>query len=220
MKPMWRGVGVAAVLTMGTAAGWWFYLLPAGMLAALGLHGPLLGSNRECRRDPYDSLVRCVFHDVRHPALHHAQEVVIYRAGTRTVRLLERTWILPDSITWQRAQDSIRTAMWERGARLQLCEDLERQLALDAETSAAQGRPSPYRAVLVWRLPHQDVRLIAYRFPQRNSGLFERHPWLLELNGLPDGTPSCRAPRRGWRLMTFDEMMTAWHRWLGDPVGF
>lgn len=202
----------AGFLCLVVPAAWRLWLVPLQMMHELGLRGPLLTTGRECRRVPSTSTVRCdASHDLSRRPRSFEHEVLIYDSRTNAIHLGEHSWVFADSMSWVRVQDSIREQMRARRIPSRNCAGLDSMRALMRELT--ERAPSMTKTTNVWAFPHQEVRLDAYHWI-RDRG------YTLTVVGLSDGTPECRQPTMVYRLPTWAEMMTEWHHWLADRLGF
>lgn len=210
-RPGWSYAALLLALLVAAAA-WRLWLVPLQMMHELGLRGPLFTTGRECWHSPSTSTVRCDALrqlSLRPPS--HEQEVVIYDAKANSLHYLEHSWVLSDSMTWVRLQDSIRGQMRARRVPSRSCAALDSLRALTRRL-AEQGVAPMTKTTIVWRFPHQDVRVDAYDWLQS-------HSYQLNVVGFADGTPECRQPTVVYHLLTWDEMMTEWRHWAADQLG-
>lgn len=98
---------------------------------------------------------------------------------TRQVTHVRHHWSEPDSIRWERVQDSVRVAM-------------QRMRGVPMRCAARHRTSTHIRAVSAWRFPDYSVRLVAYKF---DGEFFRRWPvqsrWALQLDGYIPVPPDC-----------------------------
>jgi hypothetical protein len=179
-------VGAMVMIAAGVAA-WDRYYPPSPMLAAAGLPGRAADAGgRHCGpwyRDTPVGSVALRWGTCSGPARDGAAQSGLERVGfdrwTRQLTAVHRSWRVPDSMAWTRAQDSIALALDRRGGTRLTC--------------GRQINPAlaSIRASEVWRFPDYDVRLVAYGGASRQSVPV----WQLQVNAFPGGAPECGGPR-------------------------
>jgi hypothetical protein len=169
-------ISAILVCVLVGAFAWFAYYPSSPMITTLGLPGPKADLERECgaryrkigpvRWVPTRELV------CRGPweiggYLREEQDVTL-DGLTRRIGHARRFWSLPDSVSWQRARDSVVSTMPRLGGGRISC------WKSPYNDSITHIRDTEY-----WKFPSYSVRLIAYRAEDGHN----RSPWLLQLDG-------------------------------------
>ena len=180
---LWTGFGMV-MLVAGYCGVW----RPATMMHQVGIDGLLPEAGRRCERAKR-FVVICS--SVRPPGVRQWEvpaERIVLNSVTRANLGAIRTWDEPDSVAWERARDSIRKAMQARSA-----------VSLDC----GYPRRAGHGAVEDWKLPQQDIRVMAFRSGGR--GLFAP-AWAIQVAGR-SGRPHCFDGTITVRLLTPREIL-------------
>lgn len=99
--------------------------------------------------------------------------MVTFDPLTRRVTMVQRTWPVPDSLSWARARDSVASRLDDSGGQRIVC---------------LAGVPLEHLLYnQLWRFPGHDVRLVAYRWrpPQVPP------EWMLQVDAFAGAAPEC-----------------------------
>jgi hypothetical protein len=163
------------VIGIGVIA-WSEYYPSSPMVTTLGLPGPRADVGRGCGlwyrqawfgRFPLRKAVcqrpRMLGQDF------WQREEVAFDALSRRIEHAQRMWSVADSLSWERARDSVGSAMSHLGGREFAC------------WKTPYVFVTPVRDSRYWKFPTYSVRLTSYRFEDNSA----RSPWLLQLDGYP-----------------------------------
>jgi hypothetical protein len=180
-------LGAVALAGLGVRA-WLRYYPASDLVTAIGLPGPSADVGTRCDRwvRRYGRLhlptrrVTCARHPGKQWPGHSDEQQVDLDLLTRRVARASRLWTPSDSLAWQQAQDSVRTAIQQRGGVLMAC--TQRGLAL-----------GNVRSVQHWRVGDHTERLVAYHWTPETSlnGEWRWEPWMLQLDAYPGDAPDC-----------------------------
>jgi hypothetical protein len=114
---------------------------------------------------------------------------------TRHIGHAQRMWYAKDSASWERARDSIASAMVRLGGRELACGNLRPPRRSPKPDSSAfrdrsQNRPftiPELRDMRGWTFPGYSTRLIAFRTEDKMREV----GWLLQFDGYPNLAPGC-----------------------------
>lgn len=181
---LWRwllGIAAALAVLMGIAAVWLRFHPRTPMLEVAGLEGERAsGGGRDCQRwlrPTRFGMVptgrgRCA--RVERRTFPRREQAVEYDLWTREVTHVRHLWEPRDSLGWEQAQDSVATAMEQRGGRRLDCNPF------------AIGKLPHLRAQRAWRFPAFDIRLTAHRWSPPKPW-----EWMLQVDAFPDGARGC-----------------------------
>jgi hypothetical protein len=184
---------VGIVLLSGSAA---WYVRPIIAAHAIGISWRATLRRAHCARGPFDEYCTTNWPLDRDPPLVTTLNI---EPWTRTLLRADRTWSVPDSVTWARLVDSTRGSFAKQGLA---------PLPCDASVTH-------FPTAEAWHVGSHEIQL--YAGPAINVyGVGPRG--FLSVQLLPFGGGSC-GPRFGRRLLTPDEMGQRIRAWVSEQLG-